>query len=47
MNHLDDEKVFDILVYASVNGTTIETACNELAGAPSGNTVREHLLTVA
>ena len=41
--NLDDEKVFDILVYASVNGTTIETACNELAGAPSGNTVREHL----
>jgi len=41
--NLDDEKVFDILVYASVNGKTIETACNELAGAPSGNTVREHL----
>jgi putative transposase len=40
---LDDEKVFDILIYASVNSTTIETACNELAGAPSGNTVREHL----
>lgn len=40
---LDDEKVWDILVYASVNNTTIETACNELADVPSGNTVREHL----
>lgn len=40
---LDDEKVWDILMYASVNGTTIETACNELADTPSGNTVREHL----
>ena len=41
--NLDDEKVFDILTYASVNGTTIETACNELTDVPSGNTVREHL----
>jgi putative transposase len=41
--NLGDEKVFDILIYASVNGTTIETACNELTGVPSGNTVREHL----
>ena len=40
---LDDEKVWDILMYASVNGTTIETACHELADTPSGNTVREHL----
>lgn len=40
---LDDTKVWDILSYASVNGTTIETACHELADVPSGNTVREHL----
>jgi|TARA_B100001971_G_C18181076_1_gene532820 putative transposase len=40
---LDDEKVWDILVYSSVNGTTIEGACNELADSPSGTTVRTHL----
>ena len=40
---LDDEMVWDILLYASVNGITIERACNELAGVPSGNTVRSHL----
>jgi len=40
---LDDEGLWDILLYASVNGTTIESACNELAGVPSGNTVRPHL----
>lgn len=43
---LDDEKIWDILMYASVNGTTIESACNELADTPSGNTVREHLGSV-
>jgi hypothetical protein len=41
--HLDDENVFDILTYASINGIAIESACNELAGAPSGNTVRDHI----
>lgn len=40
---LDDEMLWDILSYASVNGVMIETASNELEGAPSGNTVREHL----
>ena len=40
---LDDEMLWDILLYASVNGTTIESACNELADVPSGNTVRPHL----
>jgi len=40
---LDDEKVWEILVYASVNQMSIEAACRELAQAPSGNTVREHL----
>jgi putative transposase len=41
--HLDDEKVFDILVYASATGTSIESGCNELENTPSGNTVRDHL----
>ena len=43
---LDDEMVWDILLYASVNGITIESACSELAGVPSGNTVRPHLHAV-
>lgn len=40
--HLDDAAVWDILIYASVHGLTIEAACTELASV-SGNTVREHL----
>lgn len=40
---LDDEGVWEILMYASVNQMTIESACQELEQAPSGNTVREHL----
>lgn len=40
---LDDRKLWDILIYASVTGTSIESACNELSDTPSGNTVREHL----
>lgn len=40
---LDDEGVWEILMYASVNRMTIESACQELEQAPSGNTVREHL----
>ena len=40
---LDDEMLWDILLYASINGITLESACNELAGVPSGNTVRPHL----
>lgn len=40
---LDDEQVWEILTYASVNQLTIESACHELCTAPSGNTVREHL----
>ena len=33
-------------MYASVNGTTIETTYSELADTPSGNTAREHLSSV-
>jgi len=40
---LDDTGVWEILLYASVNCLTIESACQELEQAPSGNTVREHL----
>jgi Transposase DDE domain len=39
----DDSWLWEILLYASVNGTTIESACNELRDAPSGNTTREYL----
>jgi putative transposase len=40
---LDAPMLWDILIHASVQQATIETACTELDGAPSGNTVREHL----
>jgi hypothetical protein len=40
---LDDEMLWEILLYASVNGTTIERACSELDGVPPGNTVRDHM----
>ena len=40
---LDDAGLWEILLYASVNQLTIESACQELEQAPSGNTVREHL----
>jgi putative transposase len=41
--NLDDETVWDLLIYASVHNTTIEAACDELALPASANTVREHL----
>lgn len=37
------EEVLAVLSYASVHRTSIEQACQELAGAPSGNRVREVL----
>jgi len=40
---LDDETLWDILLYASVNGITIERACSELDAVPPGNTVRDHV----
>lgn len=42
---LDEPRLWEILIEASVHGTTIETVCTELEGAPSGNTTREHLGT--
>jgi putative transposase len=40
---IDDRLAFEILCYASVKRISIESACLALAGAPSGNTTREHL----
>lgn len=40
---LDDEMLWEILLQATVKRSTIESACNEVADGPSGNTVREHL----
>ncbi len=40
---LDEALLWDILLTASVQHTTIEAVCTELEGAPAGNTVREHL----
>lgn len=40
---IDDRLAFEILCYVSLKRTTIETACQELSKAPSGNTVREDL----
>ncbi len=42
----DNSWLWEILLYASVNNTTIESACNELRDAPSGNTTREYLQDV-
>lgn len=39
---LDEETLWDILLYASFHQTTIEATCLEL-GAPSGTTTRDHL----
>jgi putative transposase len=41
--NLDDALAYDILCYASVKRISIESACQTLAEAPSGNTVREHV----
>ena len=35
------EVVVQVLGYASVNRMTIESSCTQLAGAPSGNRLRE------
>ena len=40
---ITEAHVWEILLYASVNRITIESACQELDQAPSGNSVREHL----
>lgn len=40
---LDDARLWEILLYASMHRITIESACHEPAQTPSGNTVRERL----
>lgn len=42
---LDEARLWEILIKAAVQQTTIETVCTESADAPSGNTTREHLGT--
>jgi len=41
---LDDQKLWEILCHASVEQGYIESSCRVLDDAPSGNTVRAHLL---
>jgi hypothetical protein len=41
---LDEETLWDILLYASFHQTTIESACLDL-GVSSGTTTRNHLTT--
>ena len=43
---LNDQLAWEIVLYASVHQITIEAACQQLLGAPSGNTVRSHLTAV-
>ncbi len=40
---LGEEMLWEILCHASVNQSSIESSCNALDDAPSGNTVRTHL----
>jgi hypothetical protein len=40
---LDDALAYDMLCYASVKRISIESACQTLAQAPFGNTVREQV----
>src|SRR5262252_10203834 len=41
---LDDQKLWEILCHASVKQGYIESSCRVLEDAPSGNTVRAHLI---
>ena len=41
---LDDQKLWEILCHASVEQGYIESSCRVLDDAPSGNTVRAHLI---
>jgi putative transposase len=42
-NKLNAQLLWTILIYASTRQITIEASCQALEGAPSANTVREHL----
>ena len=43
---LDDQKLWEILCHASVKQGYIESSCRVLEDAPSGNTVRAHLISL-
>ena len=40
---LDETQLWELIVYASVQGLSLDRACQELAEVPSGIRVREHL----
>lgn len=40
---LDETQVWELVLYASVQGLSLDSACQTLADVPSGNRVREHL----
>ncbi|HIL08964.1 MAG TPA: hypothetical protein EYG11_09715 [Candidatus Latescibacteria bacterium] len=40
---LDETQLWEIVLYASVHGLSLASACQELVEVPSGNRVREHL----
>ena len=40
---LDETQVWELVLYASVQGLSLDRACQTLADVPSGNRVREHL----
>jgi hypothetical protein len=41
---ITSEEIIYVLAYANVNRLSIESACQELQGAPSGNRLREVLV---
>ena len=40
---LDETQLWELVMYASVQGISLDSACQELAEVPSGNRVREHI----
>ena len=42
-DRLDETQLWELILYASVQGLSLNSACQELAEVPSGNWVREHL----
>lgn len=40
---LDETQLWELVMYASVQGISLDSACQELAEIPSGNRVREHI----
>ena len=40
---LDETQLWELVLYASVQGLSLDSACQELAQVPSGHRVREHI----